>query len=183
MPDPTTASGPKLVFIIRHGEKPGDPAVDNDADGPSLSTRGHERAAALAINIPATLPKPDFLLATQQSKHSNRPVETITPLAKALGLEINSKHGDDDYAIVANDILHHPKYAGKNVFICWHHGKIPKLAEALGVSNPINPWPGNVFDRVWKIDYSKGSQPFKIFPRCYSSGTRVHSKRGSGLCL
>ena len=77
MPDTTTASGPKLVFLIRHWEKPGDPAVDNDADGPNLSTRGHERAAALAINIPATFPKPDFLLATQQSKHSNRPVETI----------------------------------------------------------------------------------------------------------
>jgi len=61
MPDTTTASGPKLVFLIRHWEKPGDPAVDNDADGPNLSTRGYE-AAAFAINIPATFPKPDFLL-------------------------------------------------------------------------------------------------------------------------
>ena len=164
MSNPTTASGPKLVFIIRHGEKPGNPAVDNDADGPNLSTRGYVRAAALAISIPATLPKPDFLLASQQSKHSNRPVETITPLAKALGMEINSKHADDDYAKVADDILNHPKYAGKNVFICWHHGKIPKLAEALGVSNPINPWPGNVFDRVWKIDYSKGKPVFQNLP-------------------
>ena len=76
MPDTTTASGPKLVFLIRHWEKPGDPAVDNDADGPNLSTRDCE-AAAFAINIPATFPKPDFLLATQQSKQSNQPVETI----------------------------------------------------------------------------------------------------------
>ena len=170
MSNPTTASGPKLVFIIRHGEKPGNPAVDNDADGPNLSTRGYMRAAALAISIPATLPKPDFLLASQQSKHSNRPVETITPLAKALGMEINSKPADDDYAKVADDILNHPKYAGKNVFICWHHGKIPKLEEALGVSNPLNPWPGNVFDRVWKIDYSEGKPVFQNLPQMLLHG-------------
>lgn len=165
MPKPTTASGPKLVFIIRHGEKPGDPAVDNEADGPNLSTKGYERAAALAFYVPATFPRPDVLLAAAQSKNSNRPVETITPLAQALGLEINSKHADDDYATVAADILTHPKYAGKEVFICWHHGNIPKLAQALGISNPVNPWPGNVFDRVWKIDYSEGQPAFANLPQ------------------
>lgn len=75
------------------------------------------------VAIPATFPKPDFLFATQQSKHSNRPVETIPPLAQTVGLEINSKPADDDYAKVADDILNHPKYAGRNVFICWHHGR------------------------------------------------------------
>ena len=165
MPKPTAPSGPKQVFIIRHGEKPGDPAVDNVADGPNLSTKGYERAAALAVYVPATFPKPDFLLAASQSKNSNRPVETITPLAQALGLEINSKHADADYATVAGDILTHPKYAGKEVFVCWHHGNIPKLAKALGVSNPVNPWPGNVFDRVWKVDYSKGQPAFENLPQ------------------
>ena len=161
----THASGPKEVLIIRHGEKPGDPAVDNQADGPDLSTKGYERAAALAIYIPATFHQPDFLFATQPSRHSNRPVETITPLAQALKMTINSNHADDDYQKVADDILQNSKYAGKEVLICWHHGQIPNLAKALGVSNPVDPWPGTVFDRVWRIDYSSGKAAFQNLPQ------------------
>lgn len=42
-----TNSFPKLVMIIRHGEKPGDPATDDDNSSPDLSIRGSARAAAL----------------------------------------------------------------------------------------------------------------------------------------
>ena len=69
---------------------------------------------------------------------SNRPVETITPLAAALNLTYDDKHSDSDYAKVASDILTHSQYAGKVVLVCWHHGNIPALATALGVSNPPN---------------------------------------------
>jgi hypothetical protein len=146
------STGPRTVLIIRHGEKPGDPSSDSATDGTDLSTRGYERAASLAIYVPATFGKPDFLFATQASKHSNRPVETITPLAHALGLPIDDKHADDDYAKVASDVLTHSKYAGKLVLICWHHGKIPALTTALGGVPPMAKWPGAVFDRVWRID-------------------------------
>lgn len=146
------------VIIIRHGEKPGDPATDSAADGVDLSTRGYERAGALAPYIPAVFGKPDFLFAAKASKHSNRPVETITPLAQALGLRIDAKHEDDDFEKVAQDILTNSKYAGKLILICWHHGKIPELTTALGAIPPCSPWPGDVFDRVWKIDYPGGSQ-------------------------
>lgn len=148
---------PKYVIIIRHGEKPGDPATDDEADGTDLSTRGYERAGALAPYVPATFGAPDFLFATQASKHSNRPVETITPLAQALKLDIDAKHADDDYQKVADDILGNAKYAGKQVLICWHHGKIPQLAAALGATPPESPWPGDVFDRVWLIEYPGGN--------------------------
>ena len=146
------------VIIIRHGEKPGDPATDSAADGIDLSTRGYERAGALAPYIPDVFGKPDFLFAAKASKHSNRPVETITPLAQALGLQIDAKHEDDDFEKVAEDILGNSKYAGKLVLICWHHGKIPELTTALGGVPPCSPWPEDVFDRVWKIDYPSGSQ-------------------------
>jgi broad specificity phosphatase PhoE len=122
---------PKQVLIIRHGEKSGDPGVDNTGDGPSLSTRGYERAGALAPYVPAQFGRPDFLFATRASANSNRPVETITPLSKAIGVSIDDKHADKDYGKVASDILGNPKYAGKLVLICWHHGKIPDLAGAL----------------------------------------------------
>ena len=147
---------PSTVLIIRHGEKPGTPDTDDPGDGVDLSTQGYERAAALSVYVPATFGAPDFLFATQASKHSNRPVETITPLAKALGLPIDDKYADDDYAKVAEDVLTHSKYAGKRVLICWHHGKIPKLAEALGGVAPVTHWPDSVFDRVWRIDYPAG---------------------------
>jgi hypothetical protein len=140
------------VLIIRHGEKPGDPATDGADDGPDLSTKGFERAAALAVYVPATFGPPDFLFATTESKHSNRPVETITPLAQALGIEINHKHADGDFAKVADDIRKNPKYAGKLVLICWHHGNIPALTSALGGSPPFKPWPATVFDLVWSLD-------------------------------
>src|ERR1700686_1116739 len=88
----STPSLPSTILIIRHGEKPGDPATDNPADGPGLSTRGYERAAAPAPYVIATFGTPAFLFATQASKHSNRPVETITPLSQALKLQINSNY-------------------------------------------------------------------------------------------
>src|SRR5262245_60443002 len=173
---------PAQVLIIRHGEKLGDPAEEQDG-GPDLSVRGSARAAALptlfAPAAPSQLscevakatdgfsgtylpvsvggnapqfPMPDFIFATARSDRSNRPVETITPLAAALHLEFNHKHAEEDYGTVARDILTHPKYAGKVVLICWHHGKIPGLASALGIASPP-AWPGTVFDAVWQITW------------------------------
>jgi hypothetical protein len=43
-----SSGGPKQVLIIRHAEKPDDTSDDGEATDRGLSTRGHERAAALA---------------------------------------------------------------------------------------------------------------------------------------
>lgn len=83
-------------------------------------------------------------------------METITPLSAALNLTYGDKQADGDYAKVASDILTDPKYAGKVVLVCWHHGNIPNIATAPGVANPP-VWPGSVFDRVWGISYSNGT--------------------------
>lgn len=112
-----------------------------------------------AVQIAGTTPRfstPAFIFATQASKSSNRPVETITPLSAALNLSYNDKHSNDDYAKVATDILTHSQYAGKVVLVCWHHGNIPALAQAFGVSNAPK-WEGTVFDRVWSITFSNGT--------------------------
>jgi broad specificity phosphatase PhoE len=149
-------TAPRQILIIRHGEKPGDPSTDSPADSPDLSTQRYERAASLAVYVPATFDKPDVLFATQASKNSNRPVETITPLANALGLTINDNYADDGDTALANEVLTNPEYAGKQVLICWHHGKIPELTSALGGVPPSGHWKGHVFDRVWQIDYPSG---------------------------
>jgi broad specificity phosphatase PhoE len=156
---------PRQILIIRHAEKPGDPSVDDQSDGPNLSSRGQERAQALATFIPATFGSPDFLFATMVSPSSNRPVETITPLANGIGRDINSKHTDAEYDVVSDHLLNQTRYGGKLVLVCWHHGRIPDLAVALGAPGAPRHWPGTVFDRVWKIDYSSGKAVFSNLPQ------------------
>ena len=182
---------PAQVYIIRHGEKLGDPS-DDTGGSRDLSIRGATRAVALTslfapaqhqatqlscalvtpgpcfagsylpVTIAGARPRfatPDFIVATSPSRHSNRPVETITPLKSALRLSddhFDDTHPDDQYSAVASGILTEPKYAGKVVLICWHHGKIPALAATLGIAPEPSPWPDAVFDLVWQITWPGG---------------------------
>ena len=159
---PESSTGPRIVMIIRHGEKP--EKSDTGEKDPNLSKRGFERAEALAKVIPEHFPHPDFLIATKRSKGSNRPVETITPLSKTLHEPIASPVKDDAFAEVAHAVLTDPKYSGKVVLIAWHHGKIPELAKALGAKEAPDKWNSTAFDRVWEIDYEKGVASWKDLP-------------------
>ena len=197
-----SAQYPRLVMIIRHGEKPGNPSNDKDG-GPNLSVLGSARAAALpslftpdptakpagktpqlACDLTAgaesnfsgaygssklnagrpRFPTPDFLFATKPSNSSSRPVETITPLAQALqflkndpSFKVHHHFKNDAKGIdgLKSEILNTPAtYGGKVVLICWHHGTIPQLTEAFGVSS--SKWPGTVFDLVYRITWDSG---------------------------
>lgn len=156
---------PRQIIILRHGEKPGDP--ENSHDGTDLSTRGYERAGALAPYVPDQFGIPDFLFATQASKHSNRPIETITPLATKLGMKIHSDYADGEVSALADHLLKSDKYSNKVILICWHHGEIPALTQQLGGTPPLEKWPGNVFDRVWVLNFGEtGVQaPVKNIPQ------------------
>lgn len=151
-------AGPRVVLIIRHAEKPDDP------DDPNLAPKGRERAAAMAHGWLDRFPRPDVVIATARSKRSNRPVETVEPLAGALHEHIEAAHKDADFAVLAHDVLAGPQYAGKVVLICWHHGKIPGLARALGAAAAPEKWDPAVYDRVWEIDYIKGIPAFHDHP-------------------
>ena len=78
------AKFPQLILIIRHAEKTGDKADIH------LSKKGVERADALSMIFekskerPDPFPTPDVIFAASPSKDSNRPIETVTPLAKKL---------------------------------------------------------------------------------------------------
>lgn len=156
------AKGPRIVMIIRHAEKPDETGGVKD---PDLSKAGFARADALAKVIPANFPKPDFLFATKRSKGSNRPVETITPLSKAVHEEISAEFKDEEFDKLAKLILNDDKYAGKVVLIAWHHGKIPELAKALGATDAPEKWNSETFDRVWEISYENGQASFKDVPQ------------------
>lgn len=150
--------GPHIVMIIRHAEKP-----EGEKD-PNLSPKGYQRAAALAKVIPEHFPMPDFLIATKKTKGSNRPVETITPLSKAIHEPIEANDKDDEVRQVAHEVLTEPKFDGKTVLIAWHHGKIPALAKALGVTDAPDKWNSQVFDRVWEITYEDGKAIWQDLP-------------------
>jgi hypothetical protein len=135
---------PKQVLIIRHAEKTG---LKTDVH---LNPRGYERAAALVRLFPARLETPEALFAAHRTAHSNRPVETLAPLEHALHLKIDDRR--------------------KTVLVCWHHGRIPTLAAALGVISPPSPWPDRQFDRVWKIQYANGTVGFEDLPQHLLAG-------------
>ena len=92
-------------------------------------------------------------------------METITPLAKALGLKIDNTFRNEDYAGLARRVLGKPVYAGKTVLICWHHGNIPALAGALGIKDAPAPWPEMQFDRVWRITFADGLPALTDLPQ------------------
>ncbi len=139
-----TNGGPVTIMLIRHAEDIGVTGID-------LSPQGYRRAEALPGLFSSRLPKPDVIIATHASKASNRPVETVEPLSRQLGLPIDDRFGDKDYRALAHALLTDARYAGKVVLVCWHHGKIPNLAKAIGVTGAPR-WPDSQFDRVWVID-------------------------------
>src|SRR4051794_31238422 len=136
---------PREGVIIRHAEKP-------DGDSIHLSPEGRRRAEVLPRLFepprPDPFPKPDFIFATKQSAHSNRPVETVTPLAQTLHLDVNAHFENDEYPKLADELLTNPRYTGKVVLVCWHHGTIPELAKKLKAQDVPDKWHDSAFDRV-----------------------------------
>jgi hypothetical protein len=161
---------PARILIIRHAEKP-------DGDSVDLSDQGKKRAEALpglfkkSETRPEPFPTPDFIFATKDSNDSHRPLETVTPLAKKLGLTVNTEYRDKETSKLADEIFHNPKYAGKTVLICWHHGQMPALAMALqattGVPEKVK---ATVFDRVWVLTYDQGKATFVDRPQQLLAG-------------
>jgi len=153
---------PSQVYVIRHAEK----ELDNKEDI-HLNTRGGGRAAALPSLFvvspmfptkPARFASPDFIYAAAASKHSNRPVETVLPLAKALGdMPIHQKHVD--FQPVIDALFNDAKHERKIVMISWRHGKTAELARAIAAraknadrlkAQIPERWEDAVFDRVWR---------------------------------
>jgi hypothetical protein len=141
------SQGPADILLLRHAEEPD--------HGPDLSARGNERARAIPRLFPSRFPKPTAILATRTSKESARPMDTMAPLAKALGLTVDDRFSDEHYLELAEAVLHEKAFAGGHVVICWHHGTLPELAHALGVDQPLT-WPSSRYDRLWIIRYTNG---------------------------
>ncbi len=147
-------TGPARLIVLRHAEKTGDKRDRN------LSHAGHERAARLVPYALETFGRPDFLIAAKSSDRSRRPVETIEPLAAALGLEITSKLDDDEVGALVAALDEKRAYRNKFGVISWRHSDIPRLVAALGAPAGTLPaeWDDSDYATLVDINYSVGSK-------------------------
>ncbi len=146
------ADTPKFLLVMRHAEKSADPY------DPDLTEAGKARAKALADYIPNEFGAPDFIFAAAISKHSARPYETVKPLSRKTGVAIDATIADQEYGVLASELLSHVEYAGKCIVVCWHHGNIPSLMQALGAASGAypDPWDPAVFNLILKVEFPVG---------------------------
>jgi len=161
--DPTKA--PTLVMFVRHGEKPSDHGAPHginhhgEHDNHSLSVRGWMRAGALAgllAHVPlGTHPRiapPKRVLATKPSMDakSRREIDTASPIARRLDLNVDDNHGHGEEDALLSDILNDPR----PTLVVWHHGKLARLVRCFPLSNATDvpmEWPDDRFDLIWSL--------------------------------
>jgi len=173
-------------MVIRHAEKPADTGApfgvnaDGNQDPESLIVQGWQRAGAVAsLFAPSRGPlqspdlsTPQFLYASGTAKHSSseRPQETITPLASKLSLSLNTNFLKGDEANMVKDAISQNGV----VLICWEHQAIPDIANnILGNTTTVpQKWPGDRFDLVWvfDLDASTGGYNFTQVPQLLLAG-------------
>jgi hypothetical protein len=172
-----TDGPPEVIYIIRHGEKPGarPPAHDKhhqDAhfgvdyrgaqDEHSLLPRGWQRSGALVALFappagppPAGLRTPATLLSPSHGDPAKtavrRTYQTIQGLADHLGLAIGTPFEVGDEPRLATSVL--AAHAGV-VLICWEHNHIPAIARSLPTAEgTVIPaaWPDDRYDVIWSF--------------------------------
>jgi hypothetical protein len=167
-------AAPAQVIFIRHAEKP--------AEGPELNAQGFKRAQALvkffktdpAVTRYGT-PAGIFAAAPKNEDSSVRSIQTVTPLAKAIGVKIDSTYTRGQTGKLVRAIMENPAFDGKMVLVCWQHERLvdaaQELAEYGGSSQAVYnsipaEWPSDAYDRAWVLDL-KGEKvvAFKNIPQ------------------
>jgi hypothetical protein len=150
------------ITLIRHAEKPDDPSAGPERgvdahgvpDPRGLSARGWQRAGALVrwivpagIGIaPSPIPRPQAIFAVAPSESSLRPLLTVQPLAKLLGLEVETKFTSDQ----VSELLQEAGGVPGPVLICWRHQFMPEIAHRLCPDLvPAPQWNQHCFDQAW----------------------------------
>jgi hypothetical protein len=180
----TNTKYPQHILIIRHAEKTGDKGDVH------LSKLGKERAEVLdqlfvaSKDRPNPFPRPDFIFAASHHKDSQRPLETVTLLAKKLNLSINNRYDNkltpapdttndkkkaarkEGMQELRDEIFGTPKYYGKTILVVWRHSTMSELAKTLKANKVPPKWADKVFDRVWQITYDdEGNATFRDRPQ------------------
>jgi hypothetical protein len=176
------------ILIIRHAEKPDESwpgpglTADGAGDKKSLVVRGWQRAGSWSALFGAGLGAGDFPepaviyaanpIAQTGDDTSQRPLETISPLAARLNLRPVVKFGvGQEPALVAELI----GLSGA-VLVSWEHKAIaaailPAIAHGQTIAGMPRKWDGTRFDVVLRFDRSAEGAPWsfrQLFPRMLS---------------
>ena len=163
---------PDVIYIIRHGEKPDEPAPRRPArahrgvdfhgnpNEHSLLPRGWQRSGALAalfdpsrgplragLQVPTMLISPSYGDKEKTAQH--RTHQTISGISDRLGIAIAADYTKGQERHLSAALT---KSGPGAVLICWEHTHIPALASALPlVHGTVIPksWPGDRFDVIW----------------------------------
>lgn len=148
-------TGPARLLVLRHAEKTGKKSDHH------LSPEGQERAERLAAYIPKEFGKPDFLIAANRNKYSDRPVDTLKPLAAALGLGIIDHLEDEDAPGLVALMRDDPAFSGKLGVISWRHSDLPSLIAALGAAPGTypDPWEEDLYALIADLQFTAGAPP------------------------
>jgi hypothetical protein len=173
------------VLIIRHAEKPGEswpgPGLTPDGvpDKKSLVVRGWQRAGSWSALFGAGLGGPDYPTpsviyaadptAMSGDEPSQRPFETVAPLAARLGLTPNTKFALGQETELAAAVVGQTGV----VLVSWEHKAIARSllpAIANGQTLPGMPakWDGARFDVVLRFDRTSAEAPWSFRQLCPS---------------
>jgi hypothetical protein len=169
---------PSKIMIIRHAEKPPnspnktgpwDVQLDGESgDGKSLIVQGWQRAGALSNffapykskPVNPEIVTPHHIYAAHPKDETQRPWETVTPLAAWLKYKEGSSQFNVEYSVgdekhLVKSVLEH----SSPVLICWEHLHImPDMigdinsAHAIANYKEIPKQFPDVFYLVWVLD-------------------------------
>src|SRR5271170_5034891 len=170
---------PTKIMIIRHAEKPPNPpnktgpwdvlANGQSGGGKSLIVPGWQRAGALNAffapykSKPANqeIATPDYIYAADPTGETQRPGETVTPLAAWLDYSQGSPQFNVSFSVGGGEqaLVKSVLALSGTVLICWEHDNImPNIMQAINSAVTItnyssipSPFP-DVFYLVWVLD-------------------------------
>lgn len=140
------------ILIIRHAEKP--------EFGKGLSAEGQARAQAYvryfqSFRLGSQPLRLDYVVAADDSEHSQRSRLTLEPLGQAIGLKPDLRFQAKRPQELVRELQ--ATSHGKNILICWHHKEIPELLKNLGADPdrllPHGEWPPEQFGWVLQLRY------------------------------
>jgi hypothetical protein len=151
-------------MLIRHAEEPdkdaGIQGVDERGhpDQDALSVRGWQRAGALARLFAPNgsngshqklLAPPVAIFAATDAWKSHRPLCTVQPLARLLGIAVDTRFGSEG-GVTA--LLTAVLACRGPVLLCWRHQAMGDIAQALCGARAARRWPDGRYDLGWVFE-------------------------------
>ena len=88
----------------------------------------------------------------EKPRNVMRSIETLEPMSRTFGLDIDVHYGEKDNEKLAEDVKRHLTSEGP-VVVAWKHLRLPSLAKALGMEKP-GTWEADDFDSMYVFTFA-----------------------------